>query len=144
MSMDRARYVGAMGSRSQHISIDIKRPMSEVYDFASDPLNLPRWAAGLARSKVECDGDQWFTDSPMGRVTFTFTPRNEFGVLDHDVTLPSGQTVHNPLRVISDGDRCEVTFTRRQRPEMTDEDFARDADAVAKDLASLKSVVEGH
>jgi hypothetical protein len=75
----------------------------------------------------------------MGRVTFTFTPRNDFGVLDHDVTLPSGQTVHNPLRVISDGDQCELVFTLRQRPEMTDEDFARDADAVAKDLATLSA-----
>ena len=99
---------------------------------------------GLAGSTVERDGHQWFTESPTGRVTFTFTPRNDFGVLDHDVTLPSGQTVHNPLRVISDGDQCEVVFTLRQRPEMTDEDFARDADAVAKDLATLKSVVEGH
>lgn len=117
--------------------------MSEVYDFAADPLNLPRWAAGFAGSKVERDGDQWSTESPMGRVRFTFTPRNELGVLDHDVTLPSGQTVHNPLRVISDGDECEVVFTLRRRPEMTEEDFARDADAVAKDLATLKSVVEG-
>jgi len=33
----------------------------------------------------------------MGRVTFTLTPRNTFGVLDHDVTLPSGETVYNPL-----------------------------------------------
>jgi hypothetical protein len=142
MSMDWSRYVGTMGSKSQHISIDIKRPMSEVYDFAADPLNLPKWAAGLAGSKVERDGHQWFTESPMGRVTFTFAPRNDFGVLDHDVTLPSGQIVYNPLRVISDGDECEVVFTLRQRPEMTDEDFERDADAVAKDLATLKSVVE--
>jgi hypothetical protein len=29
-----------------------------------------------------------------------------------------------------------------QRPVMTDEDFKRDADAVAKDRATLKSVVE--
>ena len=63
-------------------------------------------------------------------------------MLDHDVTLPSGETVHNPLRVIRDGDGCEVVFTIRQRPEMTDEDFNRDADAVAEDLATLKSVVE--
>jgi hypothetical protein len=40
----------------------------------------------------------------MGRVTVTFAPRNDFGVLDHDVTLPSGETVYNPLRVISDGE----------------------------------------
>lgn len=131
-----------MGSRSRHISLRIDRPLSEVYDFAADPMNLPRWAAGLAGSKVERNRDQWFTESPMGRVTFTFTPRNEFGVLDHDVTLPSGDTVYNPLRVIRDGDGCEVVFTLRQRPEMTDEDFERDADAVAKDLATLKTLVE--
>ncbi len=61
--------------------------MSEVYDFAADPLNLP-------------------------------------------------------LRVISDGDECEVVFTLRQRPDMTNEDFEGDADAVAADLATLKSLVE--
>lgn len=131
-----------MGSRSQHISIGIDRPASEVYDFTADPLNLPRWAAGLAGSKVERDGDQWFTESPMGRVTFTFTPRNDLGVLDHQVTLPSGETVYNPMRVIRDVDGCEVVFTLRQRPDMTDEEFERDAAAVVKDLATLKSLLE--
>lgn len=131
-----------MGSRSQHISIGIDRPASEVYDFTADPLNLPTWASGLAGSKVERDGDQWFTESPMGRVTFTFTPRNDLGVLDHQVTLPSGETVLNPMRVISDVDGCEVVFTLRQRPDMTDDEFERDAAAVVKDLATLKSLLE--
>ena len=120
----------------------INRPASEVYDFAADPLNLPRWASGLAGANVERDGEHWFTESPMGRVTITFAPRNDFGVLDHDVTLPSGEAVYNPLRVISDGEGCEVVFTIRQRPGMTDEDFRRDADAVARDLGRLKSLVE--
>jgi hypothetical protein len=132
----------SMGARSQHISIGIDRPDTEVYDVAADPLNLPKWAAGLAGSRVERDGEHWFTESPMGRVTFTFAPHNDFGVLDHAVTLPSGETVYNPLRVIRDGDGCEVVFTLRQRPGMTDEEFERDADAVAKDLAALKRLVE--
>lgn len=131
-----------MGSRSRHISIGIERPIAEVYDFVADPLNLPRWAAGLAGSSVERDGQQWFTESPMGRITFTFTPHNDFGVLDHHVTLPTGETVHNPLRVIPDGDGCEVVFTLRQRPGMSDDDFERDADAVTRDLATLRSLVE--
>jgi hypothetical protein len=131
-----------MGSRSRHISIGIDRPVAAVYDVASDPRTLPRWAAGLAGSSVERDGDVWFTDSPMGRVTFTFAPRNDFGVLDHHVTLPSGETVYNPLRVISDGDGCEVIFTLRRRPEMTEAEFGRDADAVTQDLAALKSLAE--
>jgi uncharacterized protein YndB with AHSA1/START domain len=131
-----------MGSSSQHISVDIDRPASDVYDFVADPLNLPRWAAGLAGAEVEHDGKHWFTDSPMGRVQFRFVPHNDFGVLDHDVTLPSGETVHNPLRVIRDEDGCEVVFTLRQRTGMTDDDFARDADAVAHDLSTLKSLLE--
>ncbi|MBW3664959.1 MAG: SRPBCC family protein [Actinobacteria bacterium] len=131
-----------MGSRSQHISVDIDRPATDVYDFVADPFNLPQWAAGLAGAEVEYDGEQWSTESPMGRVRFWFVPRNEFGVLDHDVTLPSGETVHNPLRVIRDGDGCEVVFTLRQRPGMTDEEFDRDAEAVARDLAAWKSRLE--
>lgn len=133
-----------MGSNSRHISIYINRPSTEVYEFAADPHNLPKWAAGLAGAKVERDGERWFTDSPMGRVTFTFAPRNDFGVLDHDVTLPSGERIYNPLRIISDGDGCEVIFTLRQRPDMTDEEFERDAGAVAKDLTALKSLVKPH
>lgn len=131
-----------MGSRSQHIGIEIDRPAPQVYDFAADPLNLSRWAAGLAGSTVERDGDTWATDSPMGRVTFSFVARNDLGVLDHDVTLPSGERVHNPMRVIRDGEACEVVFTQRLRPGMSEEDFQRDADAVARDLLTLKGLLE--
>jgi hypothetical protein len=137
------REDGVVGSRSRHISIAIDRPAAEVYGFAADPANLPGWAAGLAGSRLERGGEQWFTESPMGRVGITFTPRNDFGVLDHDVTLPSGETVYNPVRVIRDGGGCEVVFTLRQRPGMTDRDFERDAEAVTADLAALKSLVEG-
>lgn len=131
-----------MASRSQHLSIDIDRPASFVYDLAADPTILPRWAAGLAGAEVLREGDHWVTDSPMGRVTIRFAPRNDFGVLDHQVTLPSGETVDNPLRVLADGDGCEVVFTLRHRPGMTDDDVARDAAAVCRDLAALKELAE--
>lgn len=131
-----------MGSPSRHISVDIDRLAPDVYDFVADPYNLPKWAAGLAGAEIEYDGEHWFTDSPMGRVQFWFVGENEFGVLDHHVTLPSGETVHNPLRVMQDGEGCEVVFTLRRRVGMTDEDFERDAAAVAQDLATLKSLLE--
>ena len=132
-----------MSHSSRHISVHVARPAAEVYAFAADPRNLTRWAAGLAGTTVaEVDG-RWVTDSPMGRVTFTFAPPNDFGVLDHDVTFPDGQTVHNPLRVLRDGDGSEVVFTLRHRPGMSEDDVERDATAVAKDLATLKALVEG-
>ncbi|CAL9290738.1 SRPBCC family protein [Streptomyces olindensis] len=126
---------------SRHLAISVHRPAQEVYDHVSDPVNVPGWAPGLARS-VERVGDRWVGESPMGRVEITFTPRNEFGVLDHDVTLPSGQTVHNPMRVLADGSGCEVVFTLRRQPWMSDEEFRRDAEAVSADLAALKRLME--
>jgi hypothetical protein len=63
-------------------------------------------------------------------------------VLDHDVTLPSGEVVYNPMRVIPDGHGCEVVFTLRRRPGMSDEEFSADAGAVAADLARLKRILE--
>lgn len=128
-------------TESRHLGIRIDRPVGEVYAYASDPSHLPEWAAGLGRSIEEIDG-RWIADSPMGRVVVAFAPRNDHGVLDHDVTLPSGETVHNPVRVIADGPGCEVVFTLRRRPGVSAEEFERDAAAVSADLATLKRLAE--
>ncbi|MFJ8194159.1 SRPBCC family protein [Streptomyces sp. NPDC096094] len=130
------------GRESRHLSVFIDRAADDVYAYASDPANLPEWAGGLGPS-IERIDDTWVaTSSPMGRVVVTFAPRNELGVLDHDVTLPSGETVHNPVRVIADGTGSEVIFTLRRRPEMRDAEFERDADTVAADLTRLKELME--
>ena len=130
-----------MATESRHIGERIGRPAGEVYDYASDPVNLPRWAPGLG-SSVEKSGGRWFVQTSMGRVGFAFVPRNEYGVLDHDVTLPSGEVVYNPMRVIADGHDCEVVFTLRRRPGMSDAEFSEDAGAVAADLARLRRILE--
>jgi hypothetical protein len=46
------------------------------------------------------------------------------------------------MRVIPDGDGCEVVFTLRRLPDVSDEDFERDAGLVQADLTRLKHVVE--
>jgi hypothetical protein len=131
-----------MESESQHLSVVIHRSAADVYDFAADPANLPRWAAGLASTVIERVDGQWVADSPMGRVTVGFVEHNAFGVLDHVVTLSSGDSFYNPLRVIPYGDGSEVVFTLRRQPGMTDDQFRADADAVRADLASLRLILE--
>ena len=130
-----------MTSGSRHISERIARPADEVYDYAADPASLPQWAPGLGSSVEKIDG-QWFVETPQGRVGFAFVQRNEYGVLDHYVTLPSGEVVYIPLRVIADGSVSEVVFTLRRRPGMSDQDFKADADAMAADLSRLRQVLE--
>ena len=127
----------------RHLTISSARPPGDVYAFAADPRNLPHWAAGLARSTVRREGEDWIADAPFGLVRVRFAEQNAFGVMDHDVTLPSGQTVHNPMRVVPNGEGSEFTFTLIRRPEMSDEDFARDARAVEEDLQTLKQLLDG-
>jgi hypothetical protein len=130
-----------MTSESRHISEWIDRRPREVYDYAADPANLPQWAPGLGSSVEKVDG-RWYVETSEGRVGFAFVQRNEYGVLDHYVTMPSGEIVYNPMRVIADGISCEVVFTLRRRPGLSDEDFRADTDAVAADLTRLKRVLE--
>lgn len=128
---------------TKHVSVSIERPPAEVYAFAGDARQLPRWAAGLANSAAVRAGDAWVMESPMGKVKVEFAPANPFGVLDHDVTLPSGEVVHNPLRVVRNGDGSEVVFTLFHRPGMTDGEFAADVEAIRRDLMTLKTLLEG-
>ncbi|SDS91445.1 SRPBCC family protein [Actinoplanes derwentensis] len=128
-------------SSHRHLAAQIDRPAKDVYDYVSDPANLPEWAPGLG-STIELVGGEWMMDSTLGRITVTFAPRNEFGILDHHVRLESGETFYNPVRVIPDGDGCEVVFTVRRAPATSDEDFERDVRAVSSDLAGLKRLLE--
>ena len=135
------QHDGGMTSESWHISERIDRPADEVYGYASNPANLPRWAPGLGHSVEEVNG-QWFVDTPAERVRFAFAPPNDFGVLDHYLTLNSGEVIYVPMRVIVDEGASEVVFTVRRRRGMTDDQFKADGDAVAADLTRLKRVLE--
>jgi len=130
-----------MGTDSRHLAVHISRPVADVYAFASDPANLPKWASGLGGPMVR-DGDGWFFDTPDGRAQIVFAPANGLGVLDHDVVTPSGQTVHVPMRVIVDGSGSEVVFTLRRGDGMTDDDLARDEALVTADLDRLRDILE--
>ncbi len=78
----------------------------------------------------------------MGRVRVRFVELNPFGVADHDVTLPDGTTVTNPLRVLRNGEGCEVVFTLFHREGVANADFQKDAELVREDLARLKRLLE--
>ena len=128
-------------STSLHLAVHVDRSAEEVYRFVADPAHLPQWAAGLGGAIEQRDG-RWFADSPMGEVEVRFVLENPYGVLDHDVTLPDGTTVTNPLRVLPDGAGCEVVFSLRRGEGVTDEAFDADAAAVRTDLATLKRLME--
>ena len=113
---------------SRHIGVWINGSAIDVYRYASNPENLRSWAAGLSAD-----------------MSVEFAQPNDFGVLDHVVTLPTGEQFYNPLRVLAGGEnQSEIVFTLRRSPGMSDGDFEKDAEAVAADLTALKRILEQH
>ncbi len=131
--------MSTMSAKIVHVSI--ARDWREVYDYASRPENMPFWASGLASGLTQ-DGDDWIAEGMLGTARVRFAPRNDFGVIDHWVTLESDLQVYNALRVAPNGDGCEVMFTVLQLPGMDAAQFAADAAHVIGDLKTLKELME--
>lgn len=103
----------------------IERDTLDVYNFISDPKNLPKWASGLGAA-----------------VKVRFVERNKYGVLDHYVAAGSGAEVYVPMRVFPNGEGCEVLLTVFRQPGASDEKFAEDTQWVRRDLEALKELLE--
>ena len=124
----------------KNISITINIPANEVYKFASNPENLPKWVDFVKSMKKE--NNIWFADTDLGKIKIEFAPQNDFGIIDHLVTLSNGEIVNNPLRVIKNGKGCELIFTLFWMPNRTEEEFNQDAKAVESDLKTVKKIME--
>lgn len=126
--------------RAHTVSVGISASPKTVYDYASDPSNLPVWAPGFIKS-IEKQSSDWIAQTSLGEIRLRFAAPNDLGVLDHDVDLPSG-TFHNPMRVIPNGEGSEVLFTLLQLPGVSDQQFQQDMDTVRADLNKLRTVLE--
>ena len=126
---------------SHTLSIRIGCPLQQAYAFLAQPENFPQWASGLGNS-IHRAGAVWIAGSPQGPVTVRFTAPNAFGVLDHYVVLDNGEQITIPMRVIANGDGCEIVFTLFRLPAISDEKFAADIAWVQRDLQALKTLLE--
>lgn len=128
-------------SEFRHLTIPIALPARDVAAFAGNPANLPLWAAGLAGG-IRAEGGRWIASSPMGDVEVCFVGDVAGGVLDHEVTLPTGVTVLNQFRILDDGPHSLAVFHLRREPGVSAEAFEADAVAVQRDLETLRTVLE--
>lgn len=127
--------------KSKTISVSIVLPPERVYSFAANPENLPKWATAFCKSVSRINGE-WVIETPAGPIKIQFQKKNEFGVLDHTVRLPSGTEIFNPMRVIPNGDGSEVVFTLFRQPDMPLQRHVEDAKLVKRDLNNLKRALE--
>jgi hypothetical protein len=127
--------------RSKTLSVSIASDPDKVYEFVSNPKNLPKWATTFCRSVRRSEGE-WVIDTPQGPMTIRIVGHNDFGVLDHYVSLTPGTEVMVPMRVVPNGSGSDVIFTLFQSPGMSDEKYAEDIRLVERDLGTLKEILE--
>jgi len=128
--------------KSRTLSVSINCDPKKLYEFVSNPENLPKWAKMFCRSIKKSNGG-WIVETPQGPVNVRLSKRNDFGILDHYVSPAPGVEVFVPMRVVPNGSGSEVLFTVFQPGDMSDEKYAEDIRWVEQDLHHLKSIMEG-
>jgi hypothetical protein len=129
--------------KSTSLTVSINRDPRTVYEFVSNLENLPKWASKAFQS-IKQDKGEWIAETPQGSAKVDLAQRNDFGVLDHYVSLSTlGVEVYVPMRVVKNGiNGSEVIFTLFYTSHMSEEKFAQDVKMVEQDLKNLKNIME--
>jgi hypothetical protein len=131
----------AASLESRTLTVSIARGADAVYQFISNPANLPQWATAFCKS-IHQAGSDWIMQTSAGEMKVRFVPPNEFRVADHFVSPAPAVEIYVPMRVLSNGSGSEVVFTLFRPPDMTPEKFREDIGLVERDLQTLKRVLE--
>jgi hypothetical protein len=127
--------------RAEVVHISILAPQQQVIAFLSNMENWRTWAPWI-HSVSRSSGDTWTLETEAGRMNVRFVEENPLGVLDHEVTLASGVTVLNSMRVLPNSSGSELVMVLFQSPTTSTQEFERDIQAVTDDLARIKKVAE--
>jgi hypothetical protein len=124
-----------------NISVQISREPAVIYAYVADLNNLPGWATTFCRS-IRREGEKWVMETSLGMMAIRLAAENDLGVLDQYLTLPGGETLYVPMRVVANGSGSEFIFTLFWLPGVREDEYAADAALVRKDLDRLKVLLE--
>jgi len=127
--------------RAEAVHVSILAPPQRVFDFLADVNNWKTWAPWV-RAVVDKSGRDWTVETDGGRMHLRFVEANSLGVLDHTVTLASGVSIYNAMRVVPNGTGSDLMMLVVQTPPATKEQFEQDVQAVHDDFGRIKKVVE--
>jgi hypothetical protein len=128
--------------RTAVVHTSILAPPQDVVAFLSDLQNWKTWASWI-RSVARTSPRDWTLETETGLMKVHFVEPNALGVLDHHVTLASGVTVFNAMRVLPNGTGSELVMVLFQAPATSTSEFERDIEAVTDDFARIKKTAEG-
>lgn len=129
--------------RAEVVHVSILVPPQRAFDFLADVNNWRTWAPWVRAAEKDSDRD-WTVDTDADTLHLRFVEANSLGVLDHTVTLASGVSVYNAMRVSPNGAGSELSMVVLQTPPATSQQFEQDVRAVRDDFARIKKVLESN
>ena len=127
--------------RAEVVHVSILATPRQVFDFLADVNNWKTWAPwvrGVAKSSAR----DWTIEIDGGALHLHFVEANSLGILDHTVTLASGDTIYNAMRVSPNASGSELSMIVLQTPPATSTQFEQDVQSVRDDFGRIKRVVE--
>jgi hypothetical protein len=122
----------------------IRAPARRVFDFISDPANLPKWTSAFKKVK----GADALLETPQGAVSITLetSARKEAGTIDWTMTFSDGAVGVAYSRVTPGGENASIYSFVLMAPPVPLEalEGALDAQRVtlAAELKRLKAILE--
>lgn len=128
---------------SEAISIVIEQPFDEVYRFLVDPLNFPSWGPAQNSDMRHLGAGDWLVDFHQGPMILRFTEPNLYGVLNYRIFRPGDAPGHLvSVRLLPVGEACELTMIWRQRPGVSDQQFAAEGAGIRSYFVRIKALLE--
>lgn len=124
-------------------TVQIDRPANEVFAFAADPRNLPRWAIHNVQAVQPGADGAWELQTPRGKGRFIPHCDARFGILDHEFIDAREGRWQVPARAVAIGPRASVYIITLAKPHaMPVSDFEQAMGLMGDELQALKRAVE--
>jgi hypothetical protein len=140
MGEDNAGQAASKSYGTRILTVTVRVPFAETYDFAHRPENFPKWR--LRASSITRTEAGWIADTPDGRALLHFAPENEFGVLDHSIKLAGKSEAYFPLRMVQNGTGTQVELMLFYRGDSSDDYFEQETHRSKRGLLLLKNILE--
>lgn len=123
-------------------SITIQSHPDKVFEFVSDPANLPLWSRSFCLSIYQQQG-QWIVETPQGPLPIRMAIHRQLRIADQFFSPAPGVEFMIPTRVIPNESKSEFIVTLFQPEDLSEEQYQDEVSMIEQELIYLKNILEG-